>query len=123
MTLDFENFLESSSYKEIYKILLNYVKEKGNDKKSLTRAMGSLKNYRIVGSNTFRKIINFNGDNGNTLLHHAVIDGHTNSITILFKYGANFLIENNVSKIPLNLAQEQYTKNVLIEGMKKQFTA
>ncbi|OAM05889.1 MAG: hypothetical protein TV41_05465 [Wolbachia endosymbiont of Dactylopius coccus] len=72
-----------------------------------------------ISLESFYKLINFQGQNGNTLLHQAVISNDTDAIVALLEYGANPLIENVNKQIPLDLAQGD-TKKVLIECMKNQ---
>lgn len=67
----------------------------------------------------FYRLINFQDQSGNTLLHQAVISNNTDAIEALLKYGANPLIRNKEDKIPLDLAQGN-TRAVLIECMKDQ---
>ncbi|WP_341815562.1 MULTISPECIES: hypothetical protein [unclassified Wolbachia] len=68
----------------------------------------------------FYKLINFRDQSGNTLLHQAVISNNTEAIEALLKYGANSLIRNKEDKMPLDLAQEEKTREALIKSMKDQ---
>ncbi|WP_264684909.1 MULTISPECIES: ankyrin repeat domain-containing protein [unclassified Wolbachia] len=68
----------------------------------------------------FYKLINFQDQNGNTLLHQAVISNNTEAIEALLKYGASPLIKNKEEKIPLDLDQEEKTREALIKSMKDQ---
>ncbi|MHC3898212.1 UNVERIFIED_CONTAM: ankyrin repeat domain-containing protein [Wolbachia endosymbiont of Nasonia longicornis] len=68
----------------------------------------------------FDRLINFRDQSGNTLLHQAVISNNTDSIEALLKYGANPLIRNKGDKMPLDLAQEEKTREALIKSMKDQ---
>ncbi|UIP92339.1 ankyrin repeat domain-containing protein [Wolbachia endosymbiont of Anopheles demeilloni] len=74
---------------------------------------------RFVTPQYFYKLINFQDQNRETLLHQAVRNNNTDAIGAFLKYGANPLIENVNKQIPLDLAQG-YTKKVLIECMKDQ---
>lgn len=73
----------------------------------------------FVTPQDFYKLINFQDQSGNTLLHQAVISNNTDAIEALLKYGASPLIKNKGNNIPLDLAQGD-TKKVLIECMKDQ---
>lgn len=68
----------------------------------------------------FNRLINFRDQSGNTLLHQAVISNNTKAIEALLTYGANPLIENENKQIPLDLAQEEKTREALIKSMKDQ---
>lgn len=68
----------------------------------------------------FYKLIIFQDHDGNTLLHQAVISNNTEAIEALLKYGANSLIRNKEDKMPLDLAQEEKTREALIKSMKDQ---
>lgn len=74
---------------------------------------------RFVTPQYFYKLINFQDQNRETLLHQAVTSDNTDAIKALLKYGANPLIENVNKQIPLDLVQGD-TKKVLIECMKDQ---
>lgn len=74
---------------------------------------------RFVTPQYFYKLINFQDQSGNTLLHQAVISNNTEAIEALLKYGANPLIKDKNEQIPLDLAQGD-TKKVLTECMKDQ---
>lgn len=92
--------------------------------KHLEKAIGDriyVKNNPISNPNEeFRTHMNFKGEGGNTLLHQAVIDNKTDAIEALLKYGANPLIRNQEDKMPLDLAQEEKTREALIKSMKDQ---
>uniref|UniRef100_A0AAU7YLT0 Ankyrin repeat domain-containing protein n=1 Tax=Wolbachia endosymbiont of Oeneis ivallda TaxID=3171168 RepID=A0AAU7YLT0_9RICK len=75
--------------------------------------------HDYVTPQNFDRLINLRNQNGNTLLHQAVISNNTDAIEALLKYGANSLIRNKEGKISLDLAQEN-TKTVLIKCMKDQ---
>lgn len=75
--------------------------------------------HDYVTPQNFDRLINLRDQNGNTLLHQAVISNNTDAIEALLKYGANSLIRNEEGNISLDLAQGD-TKKVLIECMKDQ---
>lgn len=75
---------------------------------------------RFVTPQYFYKLINFRDQNGNTLLHQAVISNNTEAIEALLKHGANPLLKNKEEKIPLYLDQEEKTREALIKCMKGQ---
>ncbi|CAH2217146.1 MULTISPECIES: ankyrin repeat domain-containing protein [unclassified Wolbachia] len=69
----------------------------------------------------FYKLINFQDQSSkNTLLHQAVISNNTEAIEALLKHGANSLIRNKEDKMPLDLAQEEKTREALIKYMQDQ---
>jgi len=74
---------------------------------------------RFVTPQYFYKLINFQDQNRETLLHQAVTSNNTDSIKALLKYGADPLIKDKNEQIPLDLAQGD-TKKVLIECMQDQ---
>ncbi|MDN5248370.1 MAG: ankyrin repeat domain-containing protein [Wolbachia endosymbiont of Tyrophagus putrescentiae] len=65
------------------------------------------------------KLLNYQGENGDTLLHKAASAGNDYAVKTLLECGVNSLAVNKNSKTPLELAQGN-TKNILIEGMKAQ---
>ncbi|MGL9717447.1 MAG: ankyrin repeat domain-containing protein [Wolbachia sp.] len=75
---------------------------------------------RFITPEYFHELINFQDQNGNTLLHQAVRDNNIEAIKALLKYGADPLIKNKEGKIPLALNQSEETRKALIEGMKGQ---
>ncbi|WP_341813432.1 ankyrin repeat domain-containing protein [Wolbachia endosymbiont (group B) of Germaria angustata] len=75
---------------------------------------------RFVTPQYFYKLINFQDQNRETLLHQAVTSNNTDAIEALLKYGANPLIRNKGDKMPLDLAQEEKTREALIKSMKDQ---
>ncbi|RDD35712.1 hypothetical protein Wcon_00007 [Wolbachia endosymbiont of Cylisticus convexus] len=75
--------------------------------------------YKFITPEYFYKLINFQGQSENTLLHQAVISNNTEAIETLLKYGANSLIRNKEDKMPLDLAEGK-TREVLIKCMKDQ---
>ncbi|MBH5362196.1 ankyrin repeat domain-containing protein [Wolbachia endosymbiont of Kradibia gibbosae] len=113
----------------VHEILLHFIQNPGEQSleqviQCLDRAIQSgiyAKNNPIRNlDEEFRTHINFKDEEGNTLLHHAVIGNKTEEIiTLLVTYSANPLIQNADNKIPLDLAQGE-TKEVLIKSMKKQ---
>ncbi|MFT0819805.1 MULTISPECIES: ankyrin repeat domain-containing protein [Wolbachia] len=113
----------------VHEILLHFIQNPGEQSleqviQCLDRAIQSgiyAKNNPIRNlDEEFRTHINFKDEEGNTLLHHAVIGNKTEEITtLLVTYSANPLIQNADNKIPSDLAQGK-TKEVLIKSMKKQ---
>ncbi len=75
---------------------------------------------KFVTPQYFYRLINFRDQSGNTLLHQAVINNNTDAIEALLKYGASPLIKNKEEKIPLDLDQEEKTREALIKSMKDQ---
>ncbi|MGL9758106.1 MAG: ankyrin repeat domain-containing protein [Wolbachia sp.] len=75
---------------------------------------------RFVTPQYFYKLINFRDHDGNTLLHQAVTSNNTDAIKALLKYGADPLIKDKNEQIPLDLAQEEKTREALIKSMKDQ---
>ncbi|CAQ54875.1 ankyrin repeat domain protein [Wolbachia endosymbiont of Culex quinquefasciatus JHB] len=76
---------------------------------------------RFITPQYFYKLINFQDQSSkNTLLHQAVISNNTEAIEALLKYGASPLIKNKEEKIPLDLDQEEKTREALIKSMKDQ---
>lgn len=74
-----------------------------------------------ISLESFYKLINFQDQSSkNTLLHQAVISNNTDAIEALLKYGASPLIKNKEEKIPLDLDQEEKTREALIKSMKDQ---
>ncbi|WP_264686769.1 MULTISPECIES: ankyrin repeat domain-containing protein [unclassified Wolbachia] len=74
---------------------------------------------RFVTPQYFYKLINFQDQDQETLLHQAVIRNNTDAIKVLFQKNANPLLKNKGNKIPLDLAQEN-TRKVLIKCMQDQ---
>lgn len=112
----------------IHTILLHFIQNSGEQQLEdvighLEKAIGCriyAKNNPIRNPNKeFCAHLNFSGEEGNTLLHQAVIHDKTESIKTLFKYDINPLIENKNKEIPLDLAQGE-TKTGLIEAMRNQ---
>ncbi|MDE5057015.1 hypothetical protein OZD68_05500 [Wolbachia endosymbiont of Drosophila bicornuta] len=107
----------------VHEILLHFIQNPGEQSleqviQCLDRAIQSgiyAKNNPIRNlDEEFRTHINFKDEEGNTLLHHAVIGNKTEEITtLLVTYSANPLIQNADNKIPSDLAQGK-TKEVLI---------
>jgi len=113
--------------KMVYLILQHYIVydstgSKKKEKLSFQDVMKILDEAvnRFVTPQYFYRLINFRDQSGNTLLHQAVISNNTEAIEALLKYGANSLIRNKEDKMPLDLAQEEKTREVLIECMKDQ---
>ncbi|WP_250147200.1 ankyrin repeat domain-containing protein, partial [Wolbachia endosymbiont of Rhagoletis cerasi] len=76
---------------------------------------------KFITPQYFYKLINFQDQSSkNTLLHQAVISNNTEAIEALLKYGASPLIKNKEEKIPLDLDQEEKTREALIKSMKDQ---
>ncbi|WP_264331252.1 ankyrin repeat domain-containing protein [Wolbachia endosymbiont (group B) of Erebia ligea] len=107
---------------EVYKILLHFVKN--SNKQSLKdviehlnetiRNKGSIDQYEELDT-----LLNFQDNEGNTLLHYAALHNKPNDIPTLMQCGANCLIKNTDGKTPLDFAQGD-TKTKLIESMKDQ---
>ncbi|BET36732.1 ankyrin repeat domain-containing protein [Wolbachia pipientis] len=76
--------------------------------------------HQLATPEYFYRLINFRDQSGNTLLHQAVISNNTDAIEALLKYGASPLIKNKEEKIPLDLDQEEKTREALIKSMKDQ---
>ncbi|WP_374699594.1 hypothetical protein [Wolbachia endosymbiont (group A) of Limnophora tigrina] len=74
---------------------------------------------RSVTPQYFYKLINFQDQDRETLLHQAVRNNNTGAIRALLEHVTNPLIENVNKQIPLDLAQGN-TREVLIECMKNQ---
>ncbi|WP_410543160.1 ankyrin repeat domain-containing protein [Wolbachia endosymbiont of Tetranychus urticae] len=66
---------------------------------------------RFVTPQYFYKLINFQDQSGNTLLHQAVIINNTDAIKALLKYGSDPLIKDKNEQIPLDLAQGDTKKS------------
>lgn len=96
----------------IHEILLHFVQN--SNKQSLEDVIEYLYHYKKLHA-----LLDFQDNEGNTLLHYAALHGQCKDITALIKYDANPLIKNMNNQIPLDLAQEK-AKKVLIEGMRKQ---
>ncbi len=75
--------------------------------------------HKFTTPEYFYKLINFQDQSGNKLLHQAVISNNTEAIEALLKYGANPLMKDRNRKIPLDLAEGK-TREVLIKCMKDQ---
>ncbi|WP_341819188.1 ankyrin repeat domain-containing protein [Wolbachia endosymbiont (group A) of Brachyopa scutellaris] len=113
----------------VHEILLHFIQNPGEQSlEQVIQYLDGAIQSRIYAKNNpirnldeeFRTHINFKDEEGNTLLHHAVIGNKTEEITtLLVTYSANPLIQNADNKIPSDLAQGK-TKEVLIKSMKKQ---
>ncbi|WP_254229285.1 ankyrin repeat domain-containing protein [Wolbachia pipientis] len=118
---------ENNKRAVIHGILLHFVQNSDNEQ-SLKEGLEYLgrKLYLengIIITPTLEELaslINYQDTKGNTLLHQAVISNNTDAIEALLKYGASPLIKNKEEKIPLDLDQEEKTREALIECMKNQ---
>uniref|UniRef100_A0A3B0J8F3 Uncharacterized protein n=1 Tax=Wolbachia endosymbiont of Aleurodicus dispersus TaxID=1288877 RepID=A0A3B0J8F3_9RICK len=121
-----EDFINKEGGKIVYPILHHCIKhdsarsEEGDilPFQNVMKILDEVVN-RFVTPQYFYRLINFRDQNGNTLLHQAVISNNTDAIEALLKYGANSLIRNEEGNISLDLAQGK-TREVLIECMKGQ---
>lgn len=52
-------------------------------------------------------------DTGNTYLHHAIMNGNTNTVKILLQYGAKSNIPNREGKTAFDIAVEKSNKSIL----------
>ncbi len=120
------DLINKEGRKIVYPILHHCIKHRSaisEEKKELSfQGVMDILNEAVhshISLESFYKLINFQDQNGNTLLHQAVTSDNTDAIKALLKYGANPLIENVNKQIPLDLVQGD-TKKVLIECMKDQ---
>lgn len=112
---------QATAKMEIYKILLSFV-QNFNDQ-SLENAIKyldkTIKERSLCQHIKLHELVDFQDNEGNTLLHYVALHNKPNDILTLTRYGADYLIKNTSGKTPLDLAQGE-TKKVLIEGMIKQ---
>ncbi|OAM06524.1 MAG: hypothetical protein TV41_07730 [Wolbachia endosymbiont of Dactylopius coccus] len=106
---------------EVYKILLSFVQN--FNEQSLENAIKyldkTIKERSLCQHIKLHELLDFQDNEGNTLLHYVALHNKPNDIPTLMQCGANCLIKNTDGKTPLDFAQGD-TKTKLIESMKDQ---